>query len=506
MDLCIIKYRPAVGRGEQNIITDGGILAVRSAQLGAASGKEQYLNAGAAVRQFVLQKMQTIVLGREGYTVMKIGLVAVGHPDYNAAGDIDLLQGEVQKALLDRGVLFYDAGIAYSIAGAREAGKALAGANVDGVVMLLASWMECSVTMALYREIEHLPLCMWGFPMWTEQGQEKSTGSYVSYTMFKGVLDRLGRSYKGVLGAPEEAADEVVRFSKVANAYQRLKRCSVGLVGYTAMSIYTGTFDHVLMRAIVGPEIQHIDSYSLIRRAEKQSLEARQAVAARLRTMACVRADVTEESLLKAAGLYLALMELRQELSLDAVNVKCQYEFSKEYAMTMCVPLSLAADDGLLCSCEGDILCTVSMLILGYLTGQTIAYGDAINHTGNTLKLSPCGFMPFALGHGKKEITNFMPNCGFSGIQASFVMKPGRVTVIRLVEDIGGYHIVYFTGEGLETQKRQGWMPALDVLLDGRMEDLLDHYSGQHYAICYGDVTREIEMLAKLLKVPTVRI
>lgn len=436
----------------------------------------------------------------------KIGLVAVGHPDYNAAGDIDVLRREVQRVLFARGVVYHDVGIAYSIAEAREAGKALVSADVDGVVMLLVSWMECSVAMALYREIEHLPLCMWGVPMRIEQGLEKSTGSYVSYTMFKGVLDRLGRCYEGVLGAPEETADQVVAFSTVASAYQRLKRCSVGLVGYTSMSIYTGTFDHVLMRAIIGPEIQHIDSYSLIRRAEKQALAAKRAVVARLRTKASVREDVTEESLLKASGLYLALMELRQELSLDAVNVKCQYEFSKEYAMTMCVPLSLAADDGLLSSCEGDILCTVSMLILGYLTGQTIAYGDAINHAGNTLKLSPCGFMPFALGHGKKEITNFMPNCGFSGIQASFVMKPGRVTVIRLVEDVGGYHIVYFTGEGLETRKRQDWMPALDVRLDGRMEDLLKHYSGQHYAICYGDVTHEIEMLAKLLKVPAVRI
>lgn len=436
----------------------------------------------------------------------KIGLVAVAHPDYNVEGIIDSLCSSVRKELAARKIEFFDAGIVYSIAQAREAGIALAGADVDGVVMVLASWMECSVTMALYREINHLPLCMWGFPMWTENGAEKSTGSYVSYTMFKGVLDRLGCTYEGVLGTPEETADRVARFCAVASAWQALKRCRIGLVGYTSMSIYTGTFDHVLMRAMIGPEVEHIDAYSLIRRAERQDSAAKEAAVARLRQKACVRADVSEESLLKTAGLYLALMELRKDFNLDAVNVKCQYEFSKEYGMTMCVPLSLAADDGLLSSCEGDMLCTVSMLILGYLTGQTIAYGDSINHTNNTLKLSPCGFMPFSLGDGKKEITNFMPNCGFTGIQSSFVMKPGRVTVMRLVEDIGGYHIVYFTGEGLQTQKRQGWMPALDVRLDGKMEDLLANYSGQHYAICYGDVTDQIEMLAKILNVPTVRI
>lgn len=43
LDLCIIKYRPAVGRVVQNIIADrgdGGILAVRSAQIGCRFGQE----------------------------------------------------------------------------------------------------------------------------------------------------------------------------------------------------------------------------------------------------------------------------------------------------------------------------------------------------------------------------------------------------------------------------------------------------------------------------------
>jgi len=272
------------------------------------------------------------------------------------------------------------------------------------------------------------------------------------------------------------------------------------------MSIYTGTFDHVLMRAMIGPEIEHIDAYSLIRRAEQQSDEKKRGIVEQLRKEACVRADVREESLMKSAGLYLGLMELRNVLKLDAVNAKCQYEFSKEYGMTLCVPLSLAADSGLLASCEGDILCTVSMMILRYLTGQVIAYGDAITHEEKVVKLSPCGFMPYSLGCGNKEICNFMPGVGFTGLQNSFVMKPGRVTVIRLIEDIGSYHLLYFTGEGMVTQKRQGYMPALDVRLDGNADELLQNYSGQHYAICYGDVSDELEMLASILKIRTVRV
>lgn len=435
-----------------------------------------------------------------------LGFVTISHPDYNAGGEVNIFSERAKHSLKAENIDFVDAGLVNSIFSAREAGRRLLMSDVDGVVLFFASWLECSVAMAFYREIEHLPVCVWAFPMWKEGNVEKSTGSYVSFAMFKGVFDRLKIPYEGVLGMPEESAERVAKFCRAASAYKRLKRCRIGLVGYTSMSIYTGTFDHVLMRAMIGPEIEHIDAYSLIRRAEKQSEADKRSVVERLRQLACVRGDVAEESLLKASGLYLAVMELQRDFALDAMNAKCQYEFSKEYGMTLCVPLSLAADNGLLTSCEGDMLCTVSMLMLAYLTGQTVAYGDSINHDGNILKLSPCGFMPFSLGSGKKEITNFMPNCGFSGIQTSFVMKPGKVTVMRLIEDIGSYHIIFFTGEGLDTEKRQGYMPALDVRLDGDINALIRNYSGQHYAICYGDISEEIEMLAKILHINAIRI
>jgi len=175
--------------------------------------------------------------------------------------------------------------------------------------------------------------------------------------------------------------------------------------------------------------------------------------------------------------------------------------------MVMCVPLSLAADNGIVSSCEGDILNTVSMMILHLLSGRVVSYGDSINHTQNTVKLSSCGFLPFSMGvSGTQMIQPFMPNRGFTGIQTSFVMRPERVTVLRLIEDIGSYHILCFTGTGLVTQMRDGFMPALDIDLDGDIEKLLENYSGQHYAVCYGDVSQEIEDLARILKIRTIRI
>ena len=104
------------------------------------------------------------------------------------------------------------------------------------------------------------------------------------------------------------------------------------------------------------------------------------------------------------------------------------------------------------------------MMMLSLLSGQVVTYGDAINHTGNVLKISSCGMLPFSMGFGQRHIRKFMPHDGFHGIQASFVMRPEKVTLLRLVEDCGSYHLLYGTGMGQLTQLRQGYMPALDIL------------------------------------------
>ena len=74
------------------------------------------------------------------------------------------------------------------------------------------------------------------------------------------------------------------------------------------------------------------------------------------------------------------------------------------------------------------MLNTVSMVILNYLSGKVVAYGDVINHKANVVKLSSCGFIPYSFGKEKQcVIRKFLPHPGFSGIQNSFVLKPEKL-------------------------------------------------------------------------------
>ena len=436
-----------------------------------------------------------------------IAFVTIAHEDYldevcldMAKAAADGLAGEgVQVEVMGRPVTNY--------LEAREAGQKVCAMGVDGVIIFMGSWMECPNAMSVVREVEHLPICLWGFPMVERDGVLSSTGSFVSFTMFKGSLSRLGYRFASVLGLPDcpDVVAEAKRFCTAAGAMQAMKRLRIGYFGYTSMGIYTGTFDHVLMRGRIGPEILHYDSYSLINRAQGLGDEDCAGPLSRLRQYK-IRDGVTQEDLAKAARFTQALLDICGRDGLHGVNIKCQYEFSKEYGFVMCMPLSLLAEYGIVSSCEGDMLCTASMSILGLLSGGIVAYGDSINCHGDVLTLSSCGFMPFSMGlPGGQEIRK-CPHPGFSGIQCSFVQRPERVTAMRLIEDVGDYHILYFTGQGLETQLRQGYMPALDLRLDGGCDGFLREANGQHYAVCYGDMSKEIEAYAMLMGIRAVRV
>jgi L-fucose isomerase-like protein len=439
----------------------------------------------------------------------KIGFVNICHEDYVDDNAIEIARMSVE-ALRAHGLNVYAVETPVTnFRNAEQAGRDMLAQCVDGVILFMGTWMECPNAMSVIREIEHLPMCLWGFGMFEKDGLLESTGSYVSFAMFKGVMDRIGYRYKAVLGTYDDTAviGSVISFCKAAYCIGFMKRSRVGLIGYTSMGIYPGTFDHVLMRSKIGPEVVQTDSYTVFNLAAQASDDDTKATILWLKARARINTDVDDASLEKAARLTCALLRLCERDGLTAMNVKCQYEFSKEYGMVACVPVSSLSDMGIVGSCEGDMMNTVTMMILHLLSGCVVTYGDAINHEGNTVKLSSCGFIPFSMGvGGTQEIRRFMPHPGFSGIQNSFVLRPERVTVMRLIEEIGCYRIVYFTGQGQPTALRQGYMPALDVTLDGNVDDLVQAYSGQHYAICYGDVSKEIEDYGMLMDIKTTRI
>ncbi len=458
----------------------------------------------------------------------KIGFLTIGQKDYISEASFKFAEEGVKK-IRNEGieVVFYRKSLTDMVTAQNEAKKIIK-EDTDGIIIFLETWIECPVAMAAIRMIEHLPFLIWGFQMFTdEKGNKDMTGSFVAYSALTGSLDRVGYNYKKVVGMPDdkEVLSKVNSFCRSASTYRKLKESRVGLFGYTSMGMYPGNFDHLLLRRYIGPEVIHFDTYQLIEEMKRVDEKVCLETIKQLKKEIEMSEFVKENQLIMAIKMYKALMNITKEFSLQAVTIKCQYELSKMVGMTACIPLSLASDNGIVSGCEGDIPTLVTQVIFNNITDQPIFYGDALDIENKEILFSPCGLAPFSLAtkRRKKYIRNFNELSGIissqdsnkpdeekwggiNGILCSVTLKPGTVTFGRLVEGIGSYKFVYGIGEGIESELRNGVMPAISVIIDGSIEKFVETLPSQHYSLCYGDISNEIEDLCRILNIEIIRI
>jgi len=152
--------------------------------------------------------------------------------------------------------------------------------------------------------------------------------------------------------------------------------------------------------------------------------------------------------------------------------------------------------------CEGDALTTASQVVLNHLTGQSISYGDILNVQDGEALFSACGFAPYSTALDPSEVElRDIGHQGFTGPIVSLVMKKGKVTYMRINETDCGYVMGFGTGEGLDTELRQGRFPALKFRINGSQDNFIRSLHSQHYALCWGDYTGHLKQLCKYLKI-----
>lgn len=437
----------------------------------------------------------------------RIAVLNIGHPDYpNEVGQHFAREAACQLAALGVEIVANDTACTCPIE-AVSRGQELAAAGVDGVILWLGTWIECSTAVAALREFEHLPFILWGFNMYEENRRSESTGSFVAAAVLKGSLERMGYNFKTIFGLPSDDAtiQQALTFCRCASAYQNLKRTRLGLVGYASMSMYPGTFDHALMRRIIGPEVIQIDNYTLINQAEAADIETVQRINDEISSVCKIQ--VAPERLEKSARLAAGFEAIIQREYLHGINAKCQYELSQEYGMTACIPLSWLADKGIVTACEGDVPLSVTMLMLDRITENVVTYGDILDLDNDVMLLSSCGMAPMSQAHpGDGPEAKELDYPGFDGVICSCTLRRGPVTFARLVEGRGDYRILYGTGEGIDSERRQGRFPALRVRLDGDPATLLETLASQHFALTWGDLSPEIKELTRILNIEAQRI
>ncbi len=285
--------------------------------------------------------------------------------------------------------------------------------EADLLVLLVLSWIEAQLVPAVLQEEFGRPLLLWSHTTFREpDGGEADLGCIPGAAVIRQMLEEMNVPFKFIYGQPDEEAvlEGVKPLAWAARTAHSLNGSRLGLFGYASMGMYTGTFDHTKLRALIGPEVVHFDQYTLIRRARSRALSEAEAAVSGPAASWELTGGLKAKALAPSWRVYEALRDLAAEARLDAVTVKCQYEMSRDWGLTPCLALSILGNS-ITSSCEGDVYLAVSQLILHHLSGGgTIAYGDIHTGRGHDVILGACDSPPYRRPAANRSSAN-TPRC-----------------------------------------------------------------------------------------------
>ncbi|MDI6870184.1 MAG: hypothetical protein QME79_02285 [Bacillota bacterium] len=441
---------------------------------------------------------------------VKVGFATLAQPTFDVGWSQDMMKRSirilkklgVEVVSLDRPLM--------SEAEAWELRRQFEKQQIDVLLVQSGAFAWGGLVMILAGEGQ-IPCILWATPEPPFDGGPIRSNSLCAVIMNNSNLRKAGSSPGFLFGAPEQVEAELGSLVKAARAAARLKRSKIGIVGHRVPGFYSSGFNEIRLQASLGPQAHHLDLSTVLSRMRRVSEDmVNQVVESDLPVISGMIAG-KEDGLRGSVRAYLALKELAREHSLDALAVKCWPEFPTENGMSVCLSLSLLNDSGIPTACEADVYGATTMLVLLELTSEPMFFNDLIqvDEETNQALFWHCGAAPRKLRSPSSLCEVRTHAMRGTAATIDFSLKPGRVTIARISEDGPGWKILAVAGEAVETPLLLRGN-TLSVRMDNRVKALvrtiLEEGIEHHFVLAYGDVTKEIQWLSKLMNIRNIEV
>ena len=423
--------------------------------------------------------------------IPRIGVAALSSP-------LEVGANGAPQAVHDAARLFRAAGCQVVELGAIDrpeksaaAGRELAEAHVQAVVLVAASWFEDYLVFDLLEECP-VPLLLWSLP-----GME--TGALCGVQQLTACLKQLGAPYRAVHGALDspDCRKPAHAFLQAAALAHCLRRARIGLAGHRLGGMTEVAVNELALKRTFGPRIVPLDLPQLLAAAQEvpdqEAAEQWQAVVGRVAVC-----NVPENDGLDAMKMFVALHQLVDRGGLDALAVGCYPHLMGR----VCLAASLLADEGVPLACEGDVHGAVGQLMLTLLTGQPTHNTDWLNPLDeDTVVFTHCGSGSFSLAEKPEQIQLASVRLMGQGVCALFPARPGPVTLVNIVPGDSEYQMALLEGEAVSTSMVFPGNP-LRVRFNDPVADLIDWISdegiGHHWMAGYGHLGDDIRQWTRI--------
>ena len=329
-------------------------------------------------------------------------------------------------------------------------------------------------------------------------------------------------------------------------AFTRLKGMTYLHIGGRALGIDTAVADPALWMKKFGIDVDHVDQYEIIRRAEleikngKRIKVALEYLKKHVKKIHWTKPDaqmiLTEDLLKKQLGMYYAIRDLFSEFKYDFCGIKGQRELTEHYA-TADIPEAFLNDpygpegephDPIVCSTEADMDAALTMQIFKLITNTPVLFAD-IRHYHTDLDVWDfCNSGEHATYFAGKSFdpkvnlakTEFRPE-GFyfsaGGASVYHIAAPGEVTLARLTRsgDTNHYRMTIVHGEfvsfgdkkneKLAAGVQDNW-PHAYAKLDCSAEAFIEKFNCNHIHGTYGNWVEELKAFCKAADIECVVI
>lgn len=320
--------------------------------------------------------------------------------------------------------------------------------------------------------------------------------------------------FEYIFGSPEEekVISKVKATVAAAALKYKLKSLKMAAVGHTPQGFGFGrALDSELLKTF-GVRLESIEARELIDKArlvsEEDLTSLLQDAEGRMVGLECT----PENNCKDFARLYKAYKDYVKENGVGAVASRCWPDFFTAFGTPVCAVLAMLNDLGVAASCEADTYGALSMYMGMELTGKPVFFGDpvSLNEEENTVTFWHCGTAACSLAR-KDTGARVDVHCNRKiGPTLDFGCVPcDQVTILRVGKDAkGNFRFFLAAGESLDKPKQFNGTSVV-VKTNNSAEELI-YESVQagwepHFVVIYGDVTEELEILAHMLNIETVK-
>jgi hypothetical protein len=237
----------------------------------------------------------------------------------------------------------------------------------------------------------------------------------------------------------------------------------------------------------------------------------------------CRKNRIGSDKIEMAVRQYIAVKNLAAEENYSAIAYSCWPKLMPLLGMSGCLVNAMLNNTGIPGGCEGDVLGTLSMLVLRLLTGEPTVLMDMpkFDTEDNSLLLWHCGTSPFSMANKEGVLlerhyfADYSDDPGLKdcGPITDITFHEGDLTVFRICRDADYFY--YFTGKVYDEGKKtfsgsRGWVRDLKLYRDpvkvlDLMNTLIMQSHAHHFPMVMQDLSPYLEEFAYWTKLKRVK-